>query len=93
MSNEQNAAVSNEAKEQAMSPEEAAAMLTALTRKLCNLTSDYVETVRKMFQTYPELRKAFDIVIAVDLFDHSVIRLVQSSNSMRDRFVAELQSL
>lgn len=76
-----------------MTKEEEAIMLTELSRRLCNLTSEYVETVRKMFQTYPELKKAFDIVVAMDLFDSSAVRLVHCSNIMRDKLVVELQSL
>lgn len=78
MSNEQNATMSNE-QNATMTKEEEAIMLTELSHRLCNLTSEYVETVRKMFQTYPELNKAFDIVVAMDLFDSSAVRLVHCS--------------
>ena len=84
MTNEQNAV---------MTKEEEAGMLSELSQRLCEITSDYVEAVRKMFKTYPELKKVFDIVVAMDLFDSNAVRLVHCSNCMRDKLVVELQSL
>ena len=88
---DEKATVSNE--DAVMTKEEEATMLVELSHRLCNLTSEYVETVRKMFQTYPELRKAFDIVVAMDLFDHDAVRFIHCSNIMRDKLVVELQNL
>lgn len=76
-----------------MTKEEEAIMLSELSQHLCAITSEYVETVRKMFKTYPELNKGLDIVVAMDLFDSRAVRLVHCSNCMRDKLVVELQSL
>ena len=76
-----------------MTKMEEAEMLTELTHRLCDLTSDYVESVRKMFQTYPELKKGIDIVVTMDMFDISVVRCIMCSSRMRDNLVTELKRL
>jgi hypothetical protein len=77
----------------AMTKMEKAEMLAELMHRLCDLTSDYVESVRKMFQTYPELKRGIDIVVAMDMFDISVVRCIMCSSGMRDNLVTELKRL
>lgn len=91
MNKEQN--IAKHDRRQKMTKKEEITMQAELTHRLWDQTFEYVETVRKTLQAYPELKRTFDIVIALDVLDNPAIRCISCSSTMRDNLVTDLLKL